>query len=171
MRYVIFDTAWGAFGVVAQAKKLVRTFLPQRKTLTLRAVKERWPDAVESADLLPGLQRQVIDYFGGRHVRFNVGLDLTDVSPFRQAVLEACRRIPYGQIASYADLARAAGSPAATRAAGSTMAHNPLPLIVPCHRVLRSDRSIGGFSSPHGVKEKLRLLRLEDALSSVHITG
>ncbi|MHC4067897.1 MAG: methylated-DNA--[protein]-cysteine S-methyltransferase, partial [Planctomycetota bacterium] len=65
--------------------------------------------------------------------------------------------------AAYADLARAAGSPNAGRAVGSAMANNPLPLIVPCHRVVRSDGTIGGFSSPQGLVLKRRLLRLEGA--------
>jgi methylated-DNA-[protein]-cysteine S-methyltransferase len=122
---------------------------------------------VESVDLLLRFQRQVIEYFTGKPTRFTVRVDFSGVPAFRQAVLEACRRIPYGQTASYADLARAAGSPGAARAAGTTMANNPLPLVIPCHRVLRADGSIGGFSTPQGVKQKKRLLRLENALSYV----
>ncbi|MHC4697603.1 MAG: methylated-DNA--[protein]-cysteine S-methyltransferase [Planctomycetota bacterium] len=164
---MIVNTAWGAFGIVARAGAVVETFLPGRRGSVLRTITERWPDALESVDTLPQFQRQVIDYFGGKRTRFTVRTDLSGLSPFRQAVLEACRRIPYGQTASYADLARAAGRPGAARAAGSTMANNPIPLVIPCHRVLRSDGSIGGFSSPQGVKQKMRLLSLENALSSV----
>ena len=102
-------------------------------------------------------------YFGGQSVTFDVTLDLTGVTEFRQSVLEACHRIPYGQMASYSDLAREVGQPLASRAVGSAMANNPLPLIVPCHRVVRRDGSLGGFSSPDGVSMKLRLLRLEGA--------
>ncbi len=143
---------------MARGKGLVETFLPGPRASVPRTIKERWPDAVESVDLLLRFQRQVIEYFTGKRTRFTLRVDLSGVPAFRQAVLEACRRIPYGQTASYADLARAAGS---------TMANNPLPLVIPCHRVLRADGSIGGFSTPQGVKQKKRLLRLENALSYV----
>ncbi len=125
-----------------------------------------FPDALEAPELLPRFRRQVIDYFAGTPTGFSVEIDVTDLPPFRQVVLEACHRVPYGKTASYTDLARAAGRPGAARAVGGAMAGNPLPLVVPCHRVLRSDGSLGGFSSPRGIEEKLRLLRLEDAPSS-----
>lgn len=165
MRYTIFDTAWGPFGFVASGKRLVATFLPQPERAIRRAVGARWPDAVETPDMLPGFRRQVIDYYKGKPTVFKAEVDLSDVTPFREDVLRACRRIPYGKTASYVDLARMVGKPGAARAVGGAMAHNPLPLIIPCHRVLRSDGSLGGFSSPRGVKEKKRLLRLENALS------
>jgi methylated-DNA-[protein]-cysteine S-methyltransferase len=137
------------------------TFLPDRQRAILRHIGERFPDAVETKHVLPQFCRQVCSYFHGKPVKFNVKIDLSGMPPFRQAVLRACLRIPFGKTASYGDLARAAGSPGAARAVGGAMAHNPLPLIIPCHRILRSDGSIGGFSSPRGVKEKQRLLRLE----------
>ncbi len=164
MEYAIFDTAWGGFGFVARGRRLVATFLPQRKQSIRRAISVRWPDAVEASDLLPRFRRQVIAYFAGRPVRFMVDLDLTGVPPFGQAVLKACHRIPYGKTATYADLAVAVVRSGAARAVGGVMARNPLPLVIPCHRVLRSDGSLGGFSTPNGVKDKERLLRLEHAL-------
>ena len=167
MDYAVFDTGWGAFGFVARDNRLVETFLPRRKTNILRELKDRWPDAVEAPHLLRPFQREVIDYFAGRRRRFKVQIDLSELPLFRQAVLEACRRIPYGQTASYADLARAVGKPGAARAVGGAMAHNPLPLVIPCHRVLRSDGSLGGFSSTEGTGEKEHMLRLEHALPDV----
>ena len=108
-------------------------------------------------------ERAVRDYFKGRRVAFDVPLDLRAISPFRRRVLVECSKIPWGETCSYADLARAAGSPRATRAAGSAMAHNPMPLVIPCHRVLASNGGIGGFSSTNGVREKIRMLTLEGA--------
>ena len=163
MDYSIFKTTWGFFGLVADGKRLLGTFLPDTEQRVLAAIRRHWPDATEHADALPPFRRQVIDYFEGKRKTFNVDIDVSHMTPFRQAVIEACRRIPYGQTASYGDLARAAGNPGAARAAGSTMACNPLPLVVPCHRVLCSDGTIGGFSSPRGVEQKKRLLTLEDA--------
>lgn len=168
MRYAIFDTAWGAFGFVEHNKRLLATFLPRARQEIKQAIRASWPDAIEASDPLPRFQRAVVDYFNGKHARFSIEIDLSSVPPFHRSVLEACRRIPYGQTASYADLARAVGKPNAARAVGGAMAHNPLPLVVPCHRVLRADGSIGGFSSTDGVDEKARLLRLENVAVDRH---
>ncbi len=170
-KYAIFQTAWGPFGIVVRGTgrpvrwRLVATFLPQPRERIQRTIARRWPDAVGSSDLLPRFRKQVVDYFAGRRITFDVGLDLTDASPFHRLVLEACHRVPYGKTSSYGELARVVGNPAAARAVGGAMASNPLPLVIPCHRVLRSDGSMGGFSSPSGVKLKERLLRLENAPS------
>ena len=161
MKYAIIKTAWGPFGFVTRTGKLVATFFSRGERSIRRRIAEHFPDAVEAKDLMPRFQREVVAHFSGRPTRFRIAVDLSDQTPFRQAVLEACRRIPYGKTASYADLARAAGRPGGARAVGTTMANNPLPLVIPCHRVVRSDGSVGGFSSPHGVKEKKRLLALE----------
>lgn len=161
MRYSLFPTAWGTFGFVTDCDRLVATYLPQPASAARRRIAEQWPEALEDNDALPKFRAQVESYFEGRRVKFSVKVDVSRFTPFQQAILEACRRTPYGQTASYADLARAAGKPGAARAVGTTMARNPLPLVIPCHRVVRSDGSIGGFSSPDGVDEKQRLLRLE----------
>ncbi|MCP4250469.1 MAG: methylated-DNA--[protein]-cysteine S-methyltransferase [bacterium] len=158
------ETRWGTCGYVAGPDGVVASYLPEpdRDTIARRIVQDH-PGSVENRSLLPKLAQALTAFFKGRPVEFDLRLDLSAHSSFRRRVLEACRQIPRGQTATYADLARDAGSPNAMRAAGSTMAHNPLPPIVPCHRVIRSDGSIGGFSSPSGVEQKLRLLELENA--------
>ena len=161
MKYAIFTTAWGAFGLVAHGRRLIATFLPQSEASLRRAIAKRYPAAIEAKEMLPRFRKQVINYFAGKPTKFAVDADLSAVTPFRQRVLEACGRFPYGKTATYADLARAAGRPGAARAVGGVMASNPLPLVIPCHRVLRSDGSLGGFSSPKGTREKDRLLALE----------
>ncbi len=125
-------------------------------------IASHFPAAREAASIANAFCEQVRDYFRGMKVSWKVEIDWSNVTEFRRRVLEACRRIPFGATASYADLARAAGSPGAARAVGSAMATNPLPLIVPCHRVLRSDGSLGGFSSPQGPSQKRRMLILEN---------
>ena len=160
-KFSVMDTPWGVFGYVVRDQALLKTFLPTRADSLRQAIRGSLPDAIEQAGLLPSFERQVKAYFKGERAAFDLSIDLSDVSAFRQRVLDACRRIPYGQVASYADLARIAGSPQAARAAGSAMANNPLPLVVPCHRVLCSDGTLGGFSSPQGVEQKKRLLHLE----------
>ena len=160
-RFALVETVQGVFGLVARGSKLVATYLPQSRRRVLSRIREAFPDAVENGSLLPGFKRDVAVYYGGTRVRFSVPLDLSDLPPYRRAVLEACRKVPFGKTASYTDLARATNNPGAARAVGSAMANNPLPLVVPCHRVLCSDGTLGGFSSPFGVKQKLQMLRLE----------
>ena len=165
------ETRWGTCGYVAGPDGLVASYLPEpdRDTIAGRIARDH-PGSVEHRKLLPDLAAALTAFFEGRPVTFDLRLDLSGHSSFRRRVLEACRNIPRGQTATYADLARDAGSPRATRAAGSTMAHNPLPPIVPCHRVIRSDGSVGGFSSPSGIEQKLRLLELEKAELPARLT-
>lgn len=166
LAYSVFDTAWGAFGYVAEGAALIATYLPGlTKAKLQRRIRNSYPGIPPPvADLLPQFERQVRRYFDGDPARFSESIDLNGVTPFRAQVLRACRRIPYGKTASYADLARAVGRAGAGRAVGSTMATNPLPLVIPCHRVMRSDGGLGGFSSPRGVDQKRRMLELEAGL-------
>jgi methylated-DNA-[protein]-cysteine S-methyltransferase len=162
--YRLMPTAWGTFGVVCDASgRLVATFLPQARETIRRMILQRYPSAMESRLLAEAFGRRVFAYFKGEKVDLT-GVDVTlgAVGDFRRRVLEACRRIRHGATATYADLARACGSPGAARAVGGAMASNPLPLVIPCHRILRSDGSIGGFSSPEGPSQKERMLRLEN---------
>lgn len=85
-------------------------------------------------------------------------------TPFQQAVWRACMRIPEGQTRSYKWIAQQIGKPGAVRAVGNALGRNPFPPVVPCHRVIKSDGSPGGFSAPGGVKAKLRLLKKEKSL-------
>jgi methylated-DNA-[protein]-cysteine S-methyltransferase len=105
--------------------------------------------------------RQLDEYFAGARRSFDVPVDLRLAHGFRREVLVHLRAIPYGSTESYTDVARAAGSPGAVRAAGSACAMNPVPLVVPCHRVVRRDGSIGQYRG--GVEAKRRLLALEAA--------
>jgi len=163
IHFSIFDTAWGAFGFVENDRRLLATFLPRARQELVRAIRIAWPQAVEASDPLPRFRQAVVDYFEGKRTRFSSAVDLSLLPPFHQSVLETCRRIRYGHTASYADLARAVGKPNAARAVGGAMARNPLPMVIPCHRILSADGSIGGYSSTRGVNEKIRLLQLEGA--------
>ncbi len=104
-------------------------------------------------------RRELDEYFSGSRHRFDVAVDLSTVKGFRRKVLAAAKRIPYGRTASYTQMATAAGNPRAVRAAGTALGHNPVPIIVPCHRVLRSDGTLGGYGG--GLPKKELLLELE----------
>ena len=108
--------------------------------------------------------RQLEEYFTGRRRAFDVPLDLRLAGGFRRTVLAQLTGIPYGRTRSYAEIAAGTGQPRAVRAVGSACATNPLPLMVPCHRVLRSDGSLGGYLG--GLEIKRRLLELEAATAA-----
>ncbi len=108
------------------------------------------------------LADRLIDFAaGGRNSFHDVSLDHPHMTDFQRRVLESCREIPYGETLSYAQLAVLAGSPRAARAVGNVMAHNRFPILIPCHRVVGSHDSLGGFSAPNGLTLKQRMLANE----------
>ena len=119
------------------------------------------PRVLRSPAALDTVARQLDEYFAGERHTFDVPIDLRFTRGFRRGVLEHLREIPYGRTESYAMVAVAAGSPRAVRAVGSACATNPLPVVVPCHRVVRTDGGMGGYLG--GIEAKEFLLRLESA--------
>ncbi|HEV8340433.1 MAG TPA: type II toxin-antitoxin system prevent-host-death family antitoxin [bacterium] len=117
-------------------------------------------DPQPPAELRAELMRAVRD-----RAPYRGPVDLTRVPPFERTVLQALRRIPAGQVRTYGEIARSLGKPAAARAVGTACARNPLPLLIPCHRVVRSDGKLGGYSMRGGVALKRQLLEAEGALS------
>lgn len=117
---------------------------------------------LRGGDRLDPLARELDDYFAGRRHGFDVPLDLRLARGFRLTVLRHLREIPFGSTESYGEVAAASGSPRAVRAVGSACATNPLPIVVPCHRVVRSDGTLGGYLG--GLPAKERLLAFEQAV-------
>lgn len=107
---------------------------------------------------LDPVARQLDEYFGGQRRVFDVPVDLRLARGFRRSVLAHLQQIPYGGTESYAQVAAAAGSPGAVRAAGTACATNPVPIVVPCHRVVRSDGKAGGYAGGPSVKQMLLTL-------------
>jgi methylated-DNA-[protein]-cysteine S-methyltransferase len=158
------DSPLGAIMVAATAEGVVRIGLPaEEEDEVVDELARRVSARVLSSgrESLSDLRRQLDEYFDGRRRKFDVVLDWRLTTDFRRDVLRATARIPYGGTASYKELAGRAGSPAAVRAAGSALATNPLPIVVPCHRVLRSGGALGAYRG--GVEAKAWLLDLEGA--------
>lgn len=106
--------------------------------------------------------RELEEYFAGARSRFDIRFDLSGVTPFTRSVLEATAAVPYGRLSTYADIARQIGKPGASRAVGNALGRNPIPVIVPCHRIVKSDAGIGGYTG--GLDIKRTLLRLEGTM-------
>jgi len=198
LKYVVFRTKWGHFGLAGTESGLCRTQLPgpraeEVKALLLKNFPAAYrkqiagPHASELGHQEPGieyqtsiirsrdpkiefdktffksLQEQITAYFEGARVDFgsDIHIVLDGLTGFRRAVLATCRSIKYCQTRTYGRLAEESGQPAAARAVGGALAKNPLPLIIPCHRVVRSDGRMGGFSAPGGISLKKKMLDLE----------
>jgi len=109
------------------------------------------------------MRRELDEYFDGRRREFELPLDWTLVGPFGRRVLGAASQIPYGNVLTYTEIATEAGSPRGSRAAGNALGANPIPIVVPCHRVLRRGGALGGYAG--GLDRKRFLLELEGAVS------
>jgi methylated-DNA-[protein]-cysteine S-methyltransferase len=120
------------------------------------------PRVLEAPRRLDAVRRQLDEYFEGRRREFEVPVDFQLAHGFRRKALAFIAEIPYGHTASYREVATGAGSPRAVRAAGSACATNPIPIVVPCHRVLRTGGDLGGYGG--GIERKETLLRLEGSL-------
>jgi len=156
------DTPLGPLVLGATAAGLVRVGLPaEGEEAVLEDLAERVSPRVlhASRESLERARRQLDEYFARRRRRFDVPLDWRLTAGFRRAVLHATARIPYGGTSTYREIAGEAGSPAAFRAAGSALATNPLPILVPCHRVLPSGGGIGDYRG--GAAAKALLLEME----------
>ena len=165
----VFETDLGFCGAGWTDSGLARFILPTAEpalvssqiTKRLPASQEREPDGM-IADLVAAARR----YFSGSKEDFsNVPVDLTGVDPFRRALYAAMRRLAYGETTTYGGLCAEAGFPNAARETGMAMGRNPVPLIIPCHRVLAAGGKIGGFSAAGGVATKQKMLALEGARS------
>ena len=159
--YRTVDTPVGPLLLASTARGLVRVaFDRESHDGVLEELARRIsPRVVRSPAKLSDAAREIDEYFAGARHHFDIRLDLSLSSGFRRAVLDHLPRIAYGQTESYAQVAAAAGSPRAVRAVGTACAKNPLPVVVPCHRVVRSDGSAGGYVG--GEEAKRTLLELE----------
>lgn len=162
----VFKTNWGWIGMAISDRGLAGLVLPQpTRDEALRRLEHRWPESEEiEAAAFEDLIAPVRRYLAGQPVEFNMALDWSEHTEFLQEVWKVTRSIPHGETRTYAELAEAAGRPQAYRAVGRAMAVNPIPLIVPCHRVVRSDGGLGGYAG--GLDVKKRLLEMEQAKES-----
>ena len=166
--FTIFPTRWGLFGLAGSQSAIFKTILPlpSKKTVKkLIALGLKNPKFHKNFE--KDLQHKIQSFFEGRFVDFsNVPVYIDYFSQFTRMVLNECRNLSLAEITTYNQLAENIGCPGAARAVGTALAKNPLPLIIPCHRIIRSDGSLGGFTARGGTKLKSKLIQHELAISS-----
>ena len=165
LKCTIFLTAWGWAGFVVDRKGLLIFVLPEeRKEDVLFKIRKelKCNNLLEDNRGWESLIKKVKEYYTGKKVDFmDCQLNLDNYTNFQKKILQTVKKISYGEIRSYKEAAEAAGYPRAYRAVGNTMRNNPLPLIIPCHRVIKSDGGLGGFSGKEGIALKRKMIDLE----------
>ena len=164
--YGMHDSPLGALTLFVTPRGLASIAYPddpieQQLEEVASTISPRVMAAPERTDLV---RRQLDEYFAGRRRGFDVPIDWRALHGFREQVLRATARIPFGQVSTYREIATEAGSPNAYRAAGNALGSNPVPIVVPCHRVLHAGGGLGGYTG--GLDRKRYLLRLEGVLES-----
>lgn len=159
--YASVDSPFGTFVAAATNRGLVRLALaPVRIDDVLADLSARIsPRVLEVPGRLDDVRRELDEYFSGRRWAFDIAVDWSLSAGFNRKVLRATARIPYGEVRSYGQMAKRAGSPRAARAAGNALHNNPVPIVVPCHRVVGADGSLTGYGG--GLPMKEALLKLE----------
>ncbi len=155
------QTACGWVGIASSPNGLLALTLPEpTQERALKPLLEHWGEGQSCDDpRLDGLKTKLQQYFDGQRVLFDEPLDLSGATAFQRRVWLAVRDIPCGETRSYGQIARQVGSPGAARAVGRAMATNPVPIVVPCHRVIGSDGDLRGFGG--GLNLKRRMLEME----------
>lgn len=164
--YVLAGTCEGTAALVGGPAGLKEVILPGLASAALRReVLRRHPGAVADDRGLRGAARALARYFEtGRISPGRLRFDLEGVGSLRRAVYDELGRVPAGETVTYAELARRIGRPGAHRAVGTAVSRNPLPVFVPCHRVVRSDGGLGGYTPEGGIALKRRMLEREGAI-------
>ncbi|HEV8681712.1 MAG TPA: methylated-DNA--[protein]-cysteine S-methyltransferase [Actinomycetota bacterium] len=159
------DSPFGELLVAATARGLVRLAYEheQHEHVLEELAESISPRVLEVPGRVDEIRRELEEYFVGRRHRFDVPVDWALVTEgFSRRVLRATAQVPFGRVTTYGDVARKAGSPRAARAAGNALGSNPIPIVVPCHRVIRSGGDLGGYGG--GPERKSFLLHLEGAV-------
>lgn len=168
LRYEIVRTAWGDVAIVAGPEGACRLILPGYSAPDLRRqIEWEFPESRPGRIGMDNLAGRIKRYFEGRGASLRCPLDLSRGTAFQRRVWRACAKIPLGRRSTYGELAAAIGCRGGARAVGQALGRNPVPLIVPCHRIVSAGGGLGGFSARGGVALKKRLLGLESRISGL----
>ena len=163
--YTTLDSPVGPVLVAATRRGLVRISfgaIHDEEAVLAELCARVSPRVVETASYFDAVRQELEEYFHGQRTRFDLPIDWSLTGGFGRRVLEHTARIPYGDVSTYKEMAAKAGSPRGARAAGNALGSNPIPIVVPCHRVLHSGGGLGGYGG--GLDRKEFLLKLEGAI-------
>ena len=161
--YDLLDTPLGTLLVATSPRGLRRiAYDPEPERKTEQLARSFGARVLRSPRALDPVRRELDEYFAGRRRSFDLPLDLEGVAPFHRRVLDELARVPYGSVTTYGRLAAEAERPRAARAVGTVMNRNPIPIVLPCHRVVGANGSLTGYAG--GLQIKRSLLELEHAL-------
>lgn len=167
-RAIVFKSPWGWMGIVESLKGIQAIVLPKQSKRAVESdISAQFSEPVQrrKSPSLEAARRQLLDYLTGRLKSFDLPLDLTGGTTFQRHVWRALQRVPYSKLRSYQWIAARVGGPQYARAVGNAVGANPLPIVIPCHRIVAHDASLGGFSG--GLPMKRKLLSLEGTLTQL----
>jgi methylated-DNA-[protein]-cysteine S-methyltransferase len=162
-KFIAFETSYGWCGIVSGGDGIKRIILGYKSYSSVKGTITRLYPAIkdEENSILSRAREELLKYLSGEAAHLDFPIDLPKATPFQRKVWEETRSIPYGDVKTYRWLGERLTTPGVSRAIGNALARNPLPLIIPCHRVIRSDGAVGGFSLPGGTTLKSTLIELE----------
>lgn len=164
-RAIVFKSLWGWMGISESDKGIRSIVLPKKSKRAVESelrAESNEPVQQGASTRLEVARRQLLDYLAGKRSTFDVPLDLSQGTSFQRQVWRTLQRVPYGKLRSYQWIALRVGGPQYARAVGNAVGANPLPIVIPCHRIVAHDASLGGFSG--GLPMKRKLLGLEGTL-------
>lgn len=163
IEYNIRESSLGYITLVAKNGRLIKLDIKDREPLRIRKdVSAIYPECIDSEKPFRDIWKDIDNYLRGKVVTFNADIDISSLKPFTQRVLKTLLLIPYGELKNYGWIGKNIGYENASRAIGQAVGRNPIPIIIPCHRVIRKDGDIGGFSS--GIHIKKMLLSIEGSI-------
>ncbi len=167
-RAIVFKSPWGWMGISESAKGIRSIVLPKRSKQVVECeIREQSNEPMQrgTSPSLEVARCQLLDYLTGKRKSFELPLDLTGGTTFQRQVWRTLQRVPYSKLRSYRWIAARVGGPQYARAVGNAVGANPLPIVIPCHRIVALDASLGGFSG--GLSMKRKLLSLEGTLTQL----
>lgn len=165
---IIFKSPWGWMGIAESSKGIQTIVLPKQSKRAVESdlkAQSNGPWEERASPLLEAARQQLLDYLAGKRDTFDVPLDLSRGTSFQRKVWRILQRVPYGKLRSYQWIALRVGGRQYARAVGNAVGSNPLPVVIPCHRIVAHDASLGGFSC--GLPMKRKLLSLEGTLAQL----
>jgi methylated-DNA-[protein]-cysteine S-methyltransferase len=170
IEYAVLASPLGTMALVAREKRLISLDIAQHnESIVRKQLRGQYPGSTETMKPFGKLERLLHRFLKGEKVDFEVAFDLGNMGDFSRRVLLEVKKIPHGRVLSYHEIDRRLGYPMAARAVGQAVGRNPIPIVIPCHRVIRSDGSLGGFGMGLDLKE--RLLALEGVRLPQRFTG